>query len=763
VTRVIWILSFVSLAAGCQPQLLPPDAGRDADGRGLFADDNPTARALAEELAYEHVDTHADRLLQGLSGLSDLATRRVHIRHGLAHVRLQQRHHDVPVLGAEAVVHLGDDGSVRSITDRWARDLHVDPIPTVSSADALDQVLRREGPSVDDPQAELFVMRHRGHDRLVWRVALTQLDGTDRSAMPVTFVDAHTGEVVRRYDNLQTASSSHATTAYNGTISFPVDPDGSDWVLRSTDDGVGTYDLGGEAPGWLTSSSLTDITASSVDGFTDEAAIDAHFGAVQTHAYFAAMHGRDGIDGQGGPSLTDGVTVSAVHYGDGVSNAYWNGSAMMYGDGNGWTSGPLTSLDIAAHEMTHGVTQHTAGLIYDGESGALNEGFSDMFGALVEQYVEGDGDDNWSIGEDCWTPHTSGDALRYMTDPTADGSSRDHYDTRYVGTADNGGVHWNSGIANLAFHLMVEGGDHPDPAHHVVTVQGIGWDAAGTIAYEALTSYLTPSSDFFDGRAAMVDAAESLYGVGSAEATATANAWAEVGVGAPVSGEEPTEPAEPIEPTEPAEPIETGDALDQTGLTGEQGEELLYAVEVPADAELLTVRITGGTGDADLYVRHGAPATDADYDCRPYQGGNEELCELADPAEGTWYIGVRGYLAFYELQLIATVEAPQAEPAPTHGSLDEVITATQGDEAHFALAVGPGADELVVTLSGGTGDGDLYVKQGDSVSQGDWDCRPYRSGNEETCTLEAPAEGTVSVMVHAWADVTDATLTATVH
>jgi len=762
VTRVISILTFASLAAaGCQPQLLPPDASEGAEGRGLFADDSPAARALAEELAYEHVDAHADRLLDGMDGLAALATQRVQIARGRAHVRLRQSHEGVPVFGSQSVVHLGDDGGVRSVTDRWLRNLAVDTTPTLSSDEAVALVEQREGPSLEDPVSELFVMRHKGVDRLVWRVALSQLDGTDRSAMPVVFVDAHTAKVVRRYDNLQSASTSHASTDYNGDISFPVESVSGTYHLRSYDDGVGTYDLAGQAPSWLTSSALSDITASSVDGFTDEVAIDAHYGAVQTHAYYAAMHGRNGIDGQGGPNLTDGVTVSAVHYGDSVSNAYWNGSAMMYGDGNGWTSGPLTSLDIAAHEMTHGVTQHTAGLVYQDESGALNEGFSDIFGALVEQWVKGDGDDRWLIGEDCWTPNTSGDALRYMHDPTKDFSSKDHYSTRYTGTADSGGVHWNSGIVNLAFHLMVEGGSHPNSAHHVVTVTGLGWDTAGDIAYEALTNHLTPDSDFFDARAAMVAAAEDLHGEGSAEAVAVANAWAEVGVGAPVDPDaEPTEP----EPTEPTEPVEVVEGLNETGLSGDKGDELRYAVAVPADAELLTVRITGGTGDADLYLNHGSEPTDADFVCRPYQGGNEELCEVAAPAEGTWHITVKGFLLFQDVQLIAEVTAPTPDttPVPSHGSLDEVVSGAKGDEAVFALTVGPGAEKLVVTLSGGTGDGDLYVKQGDTVGQGDWDCRPYRSGNEETCTFDAPAEGTWSVMVHAWADVADAQLTATV-
>ena len=748
--RVIWI---VALAAACQPRLLSPEALEGAEGRSLFATDSAAARSLAERLATEHVEAHEGRLLAGLSPAQrGMATRGVRIAQGKAHVRLDQTLDGVPVFGAQAIVHLASDGEVSDVTDRWARDLVVDTVPRITAGDAIALAERREGPSLESPDADLFVLRHRGRDHLVWRVQLQQLDGTARSAMPVVFVDAHTEEVVRRYDNLQTASTGHASTAYNGDISFPVDQISGRWHLRSSDDGVGTYDLLGGTPSWISSSSLTDVTSGSVDGFGDEVAVDAHFGAVQTHAYYAAMHGRDGIDGSGGPNLSDGVTVSAVHYGEGYANAFWNGSAMVYGDGDGWNAGPLTSLDIAAHEMTHGVTQHTAGLIYDGESGALNEAMSDIFAALVEQYVEGDGPDRWKIGEDCWTPNTAGDALRDMSNPTVDYASRDHYDTRYTGLSDNGGVHWNSGIANLAFHLLVEGGVHPNPTHRVVTVQGIGWDKAGAIFYGALTEHMTPSTDFFGARAATIAAAEGLYGAGSAEADAVADAWAEVGVGSPAGGD--TTPVEP--PPEPGELVSALDLL----LSGDKGETQPFAIEVPEGATMLTVRLTGGSGDADLYLRHGEAPTDTVFDCRPYQGGNEELCEVEAPAAGVWHVQVRGYLPFTDVQLLGEVTAPEG-PAPEQG-LDEVVAGAKGEEALFSIDVPEGASTLTVTLSGGTGDADLYVNQGATVSQNDWDCRPYKGGNEESCVMSAPAAGPWSVLLHGWSDYAGATLTATV-
>ncbi|MFL6291331.1 MAG: M4 family metallopeptidase [Thermoanaerobaculia bacterium] len=178
----------------------------------------------------------------------------------------------------------------------------------------------------------------------------------------------------------------------------------------------------------------------------------AHDYAGSTYDYYAARYGRDSLNNAG---MT---LISTVHYGE-VNNAGWTGSQMVYGDGDGSTFGPFSyGLDVVAHELTHGVTQYTSNLTYLGESGALNEAMSDIFGAATEAYFRGLSSNTWKVGEDIYTPGTPGDALRYMNNPTLDGASRDYYPSRYTGSADNGGVHWNSGIANLAFYLIVQGG-----------------------------------------------------------------------------------------------------------------------------------------------------------------------------------------------------------------------------------------------------------------------------------------------------------------
>jgi len=272
--------------------------------------------------------------------------------------------------------------------------------------------------------------------------------------------------------------------------------------------------------------------------------VDAHYGAAKTYDYYKNVHGRNGINGNNGPGTTAAgangtisLVASRVHFGSNYNNAFWYNNTMSYGDGNGTSFTPLVTLDIAGHEMTHGVTENEANLTYQGESGALNESMSDVFGAMVELYARGGvvNSDTWKIGEQAYTPNTTGDALRYMDNPhlagnggyTAD-DDPDHYAERYTGTADSGGVHINSGIGNKAFYLAAAGGTHHRSG---VTVTGMGTTDAAKIWYRALTVYMTSSTNFAGARTAMLNSATDLFGASSAQYNTTATAWCAVGVG----------------------------------------------------------------------------------------------------------------------------------------------------------------------------------------------------------------------------------------
>ena len=451
------------------------------------------------------------------------------------HTRFQQTHKGVPVFGGEAIVHLNSDDSVFAVTDDLVEFVQVDTQPQRTPGEAVDTAINTLGCAdclTAPPAADLQILRRDGNDHLTYRVQLRREDGTEHTSMPVYFVDAHTGNVVWNYDNLQTATG---VSLYSGSVTINTYYKSPSYYMEDISRKIGTFDNRN-----TTASTYRFTDADNYwDSASQKAGVDAHYGAVKVYDYFYNTHGRRGIDGNGGPAYytsADGVTgliSSKVHYGSSYNNAFWNGSYMTYGDGDGSTFSPLVTLDICGHEMQHGITERTANLTYSGESGALNESWSDVFGAMVERYTKGQTSNTWKIGEQCYTPGAAGDALRYMDNPHAASNSGytadddpDHYAERYTGTGDNGGVHVNSGIANKAFYLLAVGGTH----HRGGSMTGIGADAAAKIWYKALTTYMTSSTNFKGARTATLNAAAALYGSGSANYNAVASAWNLCGV-----------------------------------------------------------------------------------------------------------------------------------------------------------------------------------------------------------------------------------------
>ncbi|CAM5483373.1 M4 family metallopeptidase [Streptomyces canarius] len=262
------------------------------------------------------------------------------------------------------------------------------------------------------------------------------------------------------------------------------------------------------------------------------AAVDAQYGTNETWDYYKNIHGRNGIAGDGKGSY------NRVHYGSNYNNAFWDDSCfcMTYGDGDGTTFGPLVALDVAGHEMTHGVTSKTAALTYSGESGGLNEATSDILGTMVEWYANNSSDTgDYLIGEKIVKPGFGKAALRFMDKPSKDGSSADYWSSS-VGNLD---VHYSSGVANHFAYLLAEGSGaktvngvaYDSPTYNGSTVTGIGRDKVGKIWYRALTVYMTSSTNYAGARTATLNAAKDLYGAGSTEYNAVAAAWSAVNVG----------------------------------------------------------------------------------------------------------------------------------------------------------------------------------------------------------------------------------------
>ncbi|HJR07520.1 MAG TPA: M4 family metallopeptidase [Pyrinomonadaceae bacterium] len=493
--------------------------------------------ARSKEIAHNVIAARADKHAIRDAKRALKATRVFADDQEKTHARFQQTYNDVPVFGGEAIVHLNPDDSVFAVTDDLVDAVEVDTVAYRTTDEAVRTAISSLGCEdclTAPPKADLEILRHNGNDYLTYRVELRREDGTDQTSMPVYFVDAHTGNVVMSYDNLQTASGS---SLYSGTVTINTYFRSPTYYMEDVATRkMGTFDFRN------TTSSVYRFTDSDNiwNSTTQRAGVDAHYGAGKVYDYYLNTHGRRGIDGAGGPAYfaaADGVTgliSSVVHYGVGYNNAFWNGSYMTYGDGNGSSFSPLVTLDICGHEMTHGVTERTANLAYVNESGALNESMSDVFGAMVERYAQGQTSNTWKIGEQCYTPGIAGDALRYMDNPHAASNSGftadddpDHYAERYTGTGDSGGVHINSGIGNKAFYLVAVGGTHHRSG---VTVTGIGADAAARIWYRALTTYMTSSTNYKGARTATLNAAAALYGTGSTNYNAVAQAWTACGV-----------------------------------------------------------------------------------------------------------------------------------------------------------------------------------------------------------------------------------------
>ncbi len=304
-----------------------------------------------------------------------------------------------------------------------------------------------------------------------------------------------------------------------------------------------------------------------------------------------------------------------VHYGRSVENAYWDGTAMLFGDGATMFY-PLVSLDVAAHEVSHGFTEQNSGLIYRGQSGGMNEAFSDMAGEAAEYYRNG-GSNDWLVGAQIFK---SWGALRYFDDPTRDGGSIGHA-SHYRSGMD---VHHSSGVYNRAFYLLAK-----TP----------GWDTrkAFEVFVDANRYYWTATSTFNRG-ACGVETAATNRGYSKADVTA---AFATVGVSC--SGTTPPPTATPLTSGVPV-----------SGISLAKGASKLYSINVPAGRTTLTVKLAGGSGDGDLYVKRGSAPTTSSYDKRSIGSTNSETITFSAPTAGTYYVLVSAYATVTSTTLTAT-------------------------------------------------------------------------------------------------------------
>jgi bacillolysin len=414
------------------------------------------------------------------------------------------------------------------------------------------------------PQGELVLVRDARQNAetgplvLAWKLNVYAQQPVSRAYI---YVDAHSGEVVLQ-DNIikhatRSAKGTHQTTAaatasfataYSGTRSLANETTTGGYRLREYTRGLGieTYNCK-KGSSYTSATDFIDADNSWTEynnANYDNVAGDAHFGAQSTYDYWKGVFGRNSYDNAGAK------IKSYVHFddtpGDGVGyeNAYWDGAEMTYGDGAS-TFKPLTALDVCGHEIGHAVCEKTANLTYSGESGAMNEGLSDIWGASVEKYTVDKfaltGKSTYLIGEEIMK---AGGALRSMSSPNTY-SQPAYYKGSYwyAGTSDNGGVHTNSGVLNYWYYLISNGKTGTNEKGAAFAVTGIGLTDAAKITFRMESVYMTASSTYANARTYSIQAATDLFGATSQQTQSVTNAWYAVGIGAAYGGTTTTPPA----------------------------------------------------------------------------------------------------------------------------------------------------------------------------------------------------------------------------
>ncbi|MEU6484272.1 M4 family metallopeptidase [Streptomyces sp. NPDC046887] len=464
-------------------------------------------------------------------------------RDGTTHTRYERTYAGLPVLGGDLVVSETKAGRTEGVSKASRAELkNVDTTADIAPAAAEKQAVgaaKAEGSKAKEAtQApRKVVWLAQGKPVLAYETVVggLQHDGTPNELHVVT--DAATGAKLFEWQGVHEGTGN---TQYSGQVTLGTSGSGSSFNL--TDTGRGnhkTYNLNRGTSGTGTLfSGPDDVWGDGTPQNAETAGADAHYGAAVTWDYYKNVHGRSGIRG-------DGVgAYSRVHYGNNYVNAFWQDSCfcMTYGDGSGNTK-PLTSIDVAAHEMTHGVTSVTAKLVYSGESGGLNEATSDIFAAAVEFNANNAQDKgDYLVGEKI-DIRGNGTPLRYMDKPSKDGSSKDAW---YSGIG-NIDVHYSSGPANHWFYLLSEGSgaktingvNYDSPTSDGLPVTGIGRDKAALIWYKALTTKFNSTTNYAGARTGTVAVATELYGAGSAEVKAVESAWAGIAVGGRPGGGDP--------------------------------------------------------------------------------------------------------------------------------------------------------------------------------------------------------------------------------
>lgn len=662
----------------------------------------------------------------GAGADSTLLMRAARNDRGVRNYRYDQAWRGIPVFGEGVVVSEDRNGNVRTMFGNLVSGLEADiasTTPKFGKAAALVAGKRLAlgnsiaGMLTENESSDLVVFiddNGRGHLAYAVSFYADAASGNAAPTRPVIIMDAITGKVIKRWENLQHANGTgpggnQKTGQYEYGTDYGylnVTQSGTTCTMSNTN--VKTVNLNGGTTGSTAFSyACPRNTVKSINGAYSPLNDAHHFGGVIFDMYQSYL---------GMAPLTFQL-VMKVHYKTNYENAFWDGTAMTFGDGAS-TFYPLVSLDVSSHEVSHGFTEQQSNLTYSGQSGGMNEAFSDMAGEAAEYFDRGSND--WLVGADIFK---GSGALRYMCNPTQDGSSIDNA-ADFTSSMD---VHYSSGVYNKAFCTLAK---------------KTGWNTmkAFQVFARANRDYWTASSTFNQGACGVETAATDL-GYTKADVTA---AFTAVGVSCSGGGGGGS----------------TGGVLTKgvtvTGLSASTGGEVVYTLQVPSGASNLVFTMSGGTGDADMYVKFGSKPTDSSYDCRPYKSGNAESCTIATPSAGTYYVRLKAYSAFSGVSLLGDYgTGGGGGGGDTSVNLPTVSTGNWSSTYTMAVAAGQTA---TIKIAGGTGDADLYVRAGAEPTTSSYTCRPYRTGNNETCTLTPTTATTYYIKVRAYSTFSGVTL-----
>ncbi|MER7764995.1 M4 family metallopeptidase [Streptomyces sp. NPDC097619] len=648
---------------------------------------------------------------------------------GTTHTTYERTYAGLPVLGGDLTVHAkGGTQSVTKATNKTIKVADTTPAVTVAAAE-------KQAVSAAKAEGSKETKASRGARKVVWAatgspvlayetvVGGLQHDGTPNELHVVT--NAETGAKIAEWQGIETGTGN---TQYSGQVTLGTTQSGSTYNL--TDAGRGshkTYNLNRGTSGTGTLfSGPDDIWGNGAASNLETAGADAHYGAALTWDYYKNVHGRNGL-------RNDGVApYSRVHYGNAYVNAFWQDSCfcMTYGDGEG-NNKPLTSIDVAAHEMTHGLTSVTGNMTYSGESGGLNEATSDIMAAAVEFYANNAQDvGDYLVGEKI-DIRGNGTPLRYMDKPSKDGSSKDAWYSG-IGSID---VHYSSGPANHWFYLASEGSgakvvngvSYDSPTSDGLPVTAIGRAAAEKIWFRALTvGYFKSNTNYADARVQTLKAAADLYGQGSVTYNNAANAWAAINVGARIpNGVTVTNPGPQSTVTGSAVNLQVQASSSNAGALAYAATGLPTGLSINSSTGLITGTAgTAGTYNVTVTVTDSANQTGT--------------------ASFVWTVGTTQPNVFenttdYTISDNATVESPitvnRSGNAPAALKVDVNIVHTYVGDLVVDLVAPDGSVYNLRNRTGGSADNivqQFTVNASSEVAQGVWKLRVRDAASLDT-------------------------------